>query len=73
MKVKTADGRTLNHRTYVTRGTPGNPINADEVAAKMLDLVARVLGTARANESIAAVYKLDSFEPLFGLRRLLRA
>ena len=73
MKIETADGRTLNHRTYEVRGTPGNPMNADDVAAKILDLVARVLGTARANEPIAVVYKLDSFEPLFGLQRLLRA
>jgi hypothetical protein len=35
--------------------------------------MAPVLGTARANELIATVYKLDSFGPVSGLRRLLQA
>ena len=73
VKMETTDGRTLSHRTYEVRGTPGNPMNADEVAAKALDLMAQVLGTARANELIATVYKLDSFGPVSGLRRLLQA
>jgi 2-methylcitrate dehydratase PrpD len=73
VKIETADGRTLNHRTYEVRGTPGNPMNADEVAAKALDLMAPILGIGRANELIAAVYKLDSFGPVSGLRRLLQA
>jgi hypothetical protein len=55
------------------RGTPGNPMTADEVAAKALDLMALVLGTGRANELIVAVYKLDSFGPVSGLRRLFWA
>jgi 2-methylcitrate dehydratase PrpD len=73
VKIETADGRTLSHRTYEVRGTPGNPMNADEVAAKALDLMTPVLGTARANELITAVYKLDSFGPASALRRLLQA
>jgi 2-methylcitrate dehydratase PrpD len=73
VKIETADGRTLSHRTYEVRGTPGNPMNADEVAAKALDLMTPVLGTARANELIAAVFKLDSFGPVSALRRLLQA
>jgi 2-methylcitrate dehydratase PrpD len=73
VKIETADGRTLNHRTYEVRGTPGNPMNSDEVAAKALDLMAPVLGATGANELIAAVYKLDSFGPVSGLRRLLQA
>jgi 2-methylcitrate dehydratase PrpD len=71
--IETTDGRTLNHRTYEVRGTPGNPMSADEVAAKALDLMTPILGTGRANELIATVYKLDSFGPVSGLRRLLQA
>ena len=26
VKIETADGRTLSHRTYAVRGTPGNPM-----------------------------------------------
>ena len=73
VKIEIADGRTLSHRTYEVRGTPGNPMNADEVAAKALDLMAPVLGAGRANDLIAAVYKLDSFGPVSGLRRFLQA
>jgi 2-methylcitrate dehydratase PrpD len=71
--IETTDGRTLSHRTYEVRGTPGNPMSADEVSAKALDLMAPILGTGRANELIAAVYRLDKFGPVSGLRRLLQA
>ena len=37
------------------------------------DFAAPVLGTARANELIAAVNNLDRFGPVSGLRRLLQA
>jgi 2-methylcitrate dehydratase PrpD len=73
VKIETTDGRMLSHRTYEVRGTPGNPMNADEVAAKALDLMVPILGIVRANELIATVYKLDSFGPVSGLRRLLQA
>jgi 2-methylcitrate dehydratase PrpD len=73
VKIDTADGRMLSHRTYEVRGTPGNPMTAEEVAAKALDLMAPILGKDRANELIAAVYRLDSFGPVSGLRRLLQA
>jgi 2-methylcitrate dehydratase PrpD len=73
VKIETTDGRTLSHRTYEVRGTPGNPMGADEVAAKALDLMAPILGKARADELIAAVYRLDAFGPVSGLRRLLQA
>ena len=55
VKIDTTDGRTLSHRTYEVRGTPGNPMSAEEVAAKALDLMAPILGKARAEELIAAV------------------
>jgi len=73
VRIETADGRSLSHRTYVVRGTARNPMDAIEVEAKALDLTAPVLGTARANELIAAVNNLDRFGPVSGLRRLLQA
>ena len=59
VKIETTDGRTLSHRTYEVRGTPGNPMEADEVSAKALDLMAPILGADRANELIAAIDKFD--------------
>jgi 2-methylcitrate dehydratase PrpD len=73
VKIETADGRTLSHRTYEVRGTPGNPMSADEVAAKALDLMAPVLGDGRAKELIVAISRLDTFGPVPPLRRLLQA
>ena len=73
VKIETTDGRTLSQRTYEVRGTPGNPMNADEVAAKALDLMAPVLGAGRAKDLIAAVDALDRAEPVSRLRPLLQA
>jgi 2-methylcitrate dehydratase PrpD len=71
--IETADGRSLSHRTRVVRGTARNPMDAKEVEAKALDLTAPVLGSARANELIAAVRDLERIGPVSGLRRLLQA
>jgi 2-methylcitrate dehydratase PrpD len=71
--IDTADGRSHNHRTYVVRGTARNPMDAKEVEAKALDLLAPVLGTGRANELIAAIGDLDRVEAMSRLRALLQA
>jgi 2-methylcitrate dehydratase PrpD len=73
VRIETADGRSLSHRTYVVRGTAANPMEAKEVEAKALDLMAPVLGASRANELIAAVGNLDRNDPVARLRRLLQA
>ncbi len=73
VRIETADGRTLAHRTYEVRGTPGNPMDKSEVDAKALDLMGPILGASRANELIAAIGDLDRFGPVSGLRRLLQA
>ena len=73
VKIETADGRTLSHRTYEVRGTPGNPMDQSEVDAKALDLMVPVLSEGRAKELVAAIGNLDRFGPVSGLRRLLQA
>jgi 2-methylcitrate dehydratase PrpD len=73
VRIETADGRSLSHRTYVVGGTAGNPMEAKEVEAKALDLMAPVLGAGRANELIAAVGDLERIGPVANLRRLLQA
>jgi 2-methylcitrate dehydratase PrpD len=71
--IQTVDGHSFEQRTTVVRGLAQNPMNAAEVAAKALDLTGPILGTARANELIAAINILDRFGPVSGLRRLLQA
>jgi 2-methylcitrate dehydratase PrpD len=73
VRIETADGRSLSHRTHVVRGTAANPMDAREVEAKALDLMAPVLGAARASELVAAVGNLDRIEAVSSLRRLLQA
>jgi 2-methylcitrate dehydratase PrpD len=73
VRIETADGWALSHRTYAVRGTARNPMEAKEVEAKALDLMVPVLGAARTNEVIAAVANLERFGPVLGLRRLLQA
>jgi 2-methylcitrate dehydratase PrpD len=70
--IETADGRSLNHRTAVVRGTARNPMDATEVEAKALDLMGPVLGVTRAKELIAALGNLDRFGAVSGLRRLVQ-
>jgi 2-methylcitrate dehydratase PrpD len=73
VQVETADGRSLSHRTRVVRGTAANPMDAKEVEAKALDLMAPVLGAGRAKDLVAAVDALDRAEPVSRLRALLQA
>ncbi len=71
--IETGDGRTLRHRTDVVRGTARNPMDAKEVEAKALDLLAPVLGQGRAAELITKVGSLERVAAISELRPLLQA
>jgi len=73
VQIETADGRSLSHRTTVVRGTAGNPMDAKEIEAKALDLMAPVLGADRATELIATIGHLERIDSVSSLRRLLQA
>src|SRR5262245_35300046 len=73
VRIDTRDGRSLSHRTMVVRGTTRNPMEAAEVEAKALDLMAPVLGAGRARELIATVRDLERLAKVTDLRRLLQA
>jgi 2-methylcitrate dehydratase PrpD len=73
VRIDTADGRALVHRTRVVRGTAHNPMDAKEIEAKALDLMAPVLGADRARELVAAIGSLERLGLVSGLRRLLQA
>jgi len=57
----------------VVRGTAANPMEAKEIEAKALDLMAPILGAGRAKDLVAAVDALDRGEPVSRLRPLLQA
>jgi 2-methylcitrate dehydratase PrpD len=71
--IETGDGRTVQHRTDIVRGTAGNPMDAREVETKALDLMAPVLGRARAAELVTKMEALERVEAVSELRPLLRA
>jgi 2-methylcitrate dehydratase PrpD len=73
VQIETLDGRSLNHHTRVVRGTALNPMEAKEIEAKALDLMAPVLGADRANELIVTVRDFDRIDKVSRLRRLLQA
>jgi 2-methylcitrate dehydratase PrpD len=73
VQIETTDGRSLRHHTSVVRGTAANPLDAIEIEAKALDLMAPVLGAGRARDLIAVVNALDRAEPVSRLRPLLQA
>jgi len=73
IRIDTKDGRSLNHRTYVVRGTAANPMDVREVEAKALDLMAPVFGSDRAHQLIAAVSEIERIDALTRLRTLLQA
>jgi 2-methylcitrate dehydratase PrpD len=65
------DGRTLRHHTVAVRGTAENPMTRAEVDAKGYDLLAPVLGKARARQLCEAVWNLEKLRDVRRLRPLL--
>ena len=54
-----SDGRKLRHHTKAVRGTAENPMTRAEVDEKSYDLMAPVLGKARARKLCDAVWSLE--------------
>jgi len=67
------DGRELRHHTKAVRGTSDNPMTRDEVDFKSYDLLAPVLGKARARRLCDAVWNLEKIKDARELRPLLQA
>jgi 2-methylcitrate dehydratase PrpD len=72
VELALGDGRSLRHHTVAVRGTAENPMTRDEVDAKSYDLLAPVIGKARARKLCDAVWKLESLEDVRRLRPLLQ-
>jgi 2-methylcitrate dehydratase PrpD len=73
VEIETRGGRRLAHHTRAVRGTPDDPMERREVAAKALDLLAPVLGAERARRLIAEVWRIDRLTTVRALRPLLQA
>jgi 2-methylcitrate dehydratase PrpD len=55
----TCDGRTLENEVLFRKGSPEDPMSADELRGKFLGLASPVLGAARAQALAAAVDRLE--------------
>jgi len=66
------DGRSLRHHTVAVRGTAENPMTRAEVDAKSYDLIAPVIGKARARKLCDAVWNLEGLKDVRKLRPLLQ-
>jgi len=66
------DGTRLFHHTRAVRGTPADPMTADEVAAKALDLMLPVLGE-KAKRVVDVVFSLDRVGDIGEMAELLGA
>ena len=66
-------GRTLRHHTKAVRGTSDNPMTRKEVDTKSYDLLAPILGKARARKLCDAIWSLDKLNDVRKLRALLVA
>jgi len=73
VEVSLRDGRELRRYSTNDRGTAENPMTRGEVDEKSYDLMAPVIGRARARKLCDAVWKLEKVRDVRGLRPLLRA
>ena len=71
VEVALRDGRTLRHHTKAVRGTAENPMSRAEVDVKSYDLLAPVMGKARARRLCDAVWTLEKVRDMRTLRPLL--
>lgn len=71
VEIRLKDGREFRHHTRSVRGTPDNPMTRAEVEAKSLDLVAPVIGAARARRLCDTVWNLEKVRDIRLLRPLL--
>jgi len=73
VEIDTVAGDHLVHRTRTVRGTPENPMERTDIAAKALDLIEPVIGPARATALVERVWDLEHLESVRALRPLLQA
>ena len=70
--VAFTDGTVVSERNDTVRGSPGNPMTSDEVAAKARELIAPVLGSAKCERLIDRIFALEAVENIGELRPLLQ-
>ncbi len=71
VEIKLRNGKQLRHHTKVVRGTPQNPMGAEEVTAKSLDLIRPILGAAQSQRLVDQVRDIEKVPDMAELAKLL--
>ena len=67
VSIETRDGRRMEHLQPTRKGDPDAPLTDGELEEKYIELVAPVLGEARARLVLARLWRLESESTLVGL------
>jgi 2-methylcitrate dehydratase PrpD len=73
VEIITTDSKHFRHHARAVRGTPDNPMLAEEIEGKARDLLVPIIGPARADALLVAVRELETLPDVSELRHLLRA
>jgi len=64
LEVRTVEGTLFRHHTEVVYGTPGNPMSAEDVAAKATELIAPILGVPATRALVDAVWGIEQLDDI---------
>ena len=73
VELKMKNGRELKLHVKAVRGTSDNPMKRSEVDEKSFDLLAPIIGKARARKLCDAVWNMEKISDVRKLRPLLQA
>jgi 2-methylcitrate dehydratase PrpD len=73
IEIETVSGARLSHRTRAVRGTPDNPMDRADIAAKAQDLILPIIGAARADALVDSIWNIERVDDVRALRPLLQA
>jgi 2-methylcitrate dehydratase PrpD len=68
--VRTVDGRTLTAEVLYPKGNPENPMTADDLKGKFMDMAVRVLGQSQSEELYERARDLEGVDDVADLARL---
>jgi 2-methylcitrate dehydratase PrpD len=73
VEIEMQGGKRLRHHAKAVRGTPDNPMTAQEIDAKARDLIEPIIGAPRAERLVAMIGQLERLRSVRELRPLLQA
>lgn len=72
LEIRTKSGQEFRHHTKAVKGTPENPMSTGDVQEKALELLAPIIGDARAKSMIDNVWNIEKLEDINVLSSIAR-